>query len=50
MVNFNDPALIAEDGGANVFLVALYNLGSPLSPPSLAAMVKLWHTVGGLYM
>jgi hypothetical protein len=33
MVNFNDPAVLASDAGAHPFLVALCNVGKPLSFP-----------------
>jgi len=49
MVNFNDPGVMAQDYRAYTLLTILCGPGSPSSPLTVAS-VKLWHTLGGLYM
>lgn len=50
MVNFSDPAVQAREYCAYTFPAVLRTLRSPLNSPLPVAMIKLWHTVGGIYM
>ena len=49
MVNFHDPGVMMQDYRAYTFLTIPCGPGNSQSPLTVAS-VKLWHTVGGLYV
>ena len=49
MVNYRDPAVVAQDGCAYAFAAKRANSESQLTS-STVALSKIWHAVAGLYL
>jgi hypothetical protein len=50
MVNFHDPAVVAQDYSAYAFAVVSGDRKPNDLVPLIATFVKLWHTLDGVYL